>query len=254
MTNVYESPKLLAEYLLFHFGTDADLIEVANVPRGLDRFPERVVERLLENIPPPEPGARCLDLGCAVGASCFELARRGYHVTGIDFSAAFIQAAETLRTTGKINIEIPVEGNRTRPFTARVKPLPDPSLIVFEQGDAMQLREFEAPFDIVLASNLLCRLPDPTRFLESLPGLVAPGGLLLLATPFSWLQEFTPPARWIGGHPGDVPSFELLKQALAPSFVLEHCEDIPFLIREHARKFQLGISLGSRWRKLKPSV
>ena len=32
-------------------------------------------------------------------------------------------------------------------------------------------------------------------------------------------------------------------------FVLVHSEDVPFLIREHARKFQLGVSCATIFRK-----
>lgn len=249
MSAIYESERLLAEYVLFHFGTPEDMVEVRNVPAGLDRFPVRAVDRLLAGVPAPVSGARALDLGCAVGASSFELAGRGYEVTGVDFSHSFIHAAERIRSEGGMTVQIAVEGDRTRPFSVSRATGFDPSRIHFEQGDAMCLRDFGAPFDVVFAANLLCRLPDPGRFLESLPGLIKAGGLLLLATPFSWLPEFTQPGKWLGGHPGDPSSFEILTRALEPAFELEHHEDIPFLIREHARKFQLGISLGSRWRK-----
>jgi hypothetical protein len=40
-----------------------------------------------------------------------------------------------------------------------------------------------------------------------------------------------------------------LASILEPHFQLETEKDLPFLIREHSRKFQYGISLGSRWRR-----
>ena len=42
---------------------------------------------------PLSPPARILDVGCGFGRHSIELARRGYEVTGIDPSAAMIQAA-----------------------------------------------------------------------------------------------------------------------------------------------------------------
>ena len=106
-----------------------------------------------------------------------------------------------------------------------------------------------ASFDVVLAANLLCRLPEPSRLLKRLPDLVAPGGQLLLATPFSWLEEFTPREHWLGGLQESAPSFEMLNSQLSPHFQLEHTTNLPFLIREHSRKYQYGISLGTRWRR-----
>jgi len=69
---------------------------------------------------------------------------------------------------------------------------------------------------------------------------------LLLATPFTWLEEYTPRDNWIGS--GD--SKEKLQEKLSPWFQLEYEEDLPFLIREHRRKYQYSISWGTRWRRL----
>jgi len=126
---------------------------------------------------------------CAVGRSTFELARFAQSVIGVDCSAAFISAAETLRCDGRHSCEILVEGERTAEFTARIPGGIDVSRISFETGDASALRADIGRFDLVLAANLLCRLPDPGKFLCTLPDLVAPGGQLILATPFSWLPE-----------------------------------------------------------------
>jgi hypothetical protein len=40
-----------------------------------------------------------------------------------------------------------------------------------------------------------------------------------------------------------------LHSHLSPHFVLELRLDMPFLIREHARKFQWSVALGTRWRR-----
>jgi SAM-dependent methyltransferase len=112
----------------------------------------------------------------------------------------------------------------------------------------MELPELGA-FDVVLGANLICRLPDPRKFLARLPSLVKPGGQLLLATPFSWLEEFTPREHWLGGRRDSPSSFEVLSQVLQSDFDLETTTNLPFLIREHSRKFQYGISFGSRWRR-----
>ena len=40
-----------------------------------------------------EPNAKILDLGCALGYHAIELSRRGYHVTGLDYSDAFLREA-----------------------------------------------------------------------------------------------------------------------------------------------------------------
>ncbi|MEK9985898.1 MAG: methyltransferase type 12, partial [Opitutae bacterium] len=74
---------------------------------------------------------------------------------------------------------------------------------------------------------------------------VKPGGQLVLTTPFTWLEEYTPRENWLGYTESD--SFVELQSSLEPHFELQLKKDLPFLIREHARKFQYGVALMSRW-------
>lgn len=116
--------------------------------------------------------------------------------------------------------------------------------VSFEAGDAMDLRVDLRDFDRVHAANLLCRLPEPQKLLERFPSLVRPGGELVLATPCTWLGEFTPPENWPEGS-----TLEWLKEALTGDFELIRVADEPFLIRETARKFQWTSSMVTLWRR-----
>ncbi|HEY8991618.1 MAG TPA: methyltransferase domain-containing protein, partial [Luteolibacter sp.] len=136
------------------------------------------------------------------------------------------------------------EGHDTTELTARAPAEVDFSRVRFETGDAMALRGDLGAFDRVHAANLLCRLPEPQRLLDRLPALVRPGGELVLATPCTWLAEYTPPENWPPGS-----TFDWLQQRLGPHFELVTARDEPFLIRETARKFQFTFSLLSVWRR-----
>ena len=243
--NPYESDKLLSEYLLFHYGTEVDILGAKPGPREALDFAVRCVTELLGPAM-ISADATALDIGCAVGRSSFELARHVASVTGIDFSHRFIEAATALQQTGKLETFKIEEGEITTPFIARVPSGLDRSRVRFAQGDAMALPADQPPCDILLAANLICRLPDPQKFLARLPSLIKPGGQLLLTTPFTWLADFTPPEHWLGGR-GQKKSFVTLREILKSDFELQHTQDMPFLIREHARKYQYGIALGSRW-------
>lgn len=237
---------MVEDYLFFHYAGIEEASRGLPLPQDAWEFPARVVGALLDR------GSRlrsALDIGCAVGRSTFELSRHAERVSGIDFSAAFIQAAVRLAAEGQFSASVPIEGGRRQEFTVRVPPGVEVRRVEFMTGDAMALSEELRGFDVVLAANLICRLPDPGKFLQRLPDLVSPGGQLLLATPFSWLEEFTPVPNWLGAKPGLPPSRDVLASFLDPHFTLELEVDLPFLIREHARKFQYGISLGSRWRR-----
>lgn len=107
-------------------------------------------------------------------------------------------------------------------------------------------------FDAIIGSNLLCRLPQPRKFLAEIPDFLVPRGLLILISPYSWLEEYTKPNDWIGAsNDEDTESFEMLKTIFESGRLplsLVHRENISFLIREHERKYQLGISDVTIWR------
>lgn len=245
--NPYETDKLVSDYLLFHYGSEEEILGRMPAPREALNFPRRSVGDLLG---PMGRESLALDVGCAVGRASFELARYASTVIGIDFSSRFITAAQELKSTGHIESSYLVEGVLTAPFRAEVPGGINRERVTFETGDAMDLRSDLGEFDVVVAANLICRLTDPRRFLARLPALIKPGGQLLLTTPFTWLEEFTPRENWLGGRDAsDGRSYEVLRAILDPHFEFQTSKELPFLIREHARKFQYGIAIGSRWRR-----
>lgn len=248
--NIYETDKLLGEYLLFHYGS---AVEIAPPMPGVEGALDYAVRCVTECVDPSllPANARALDLGCAVGRSTFELARLGATAVGLDFSQRFIEAAETIRRDGSLGYTRTDEGALTTPLVAR-RPEVDPAKVSFEVGDAMDLRENLQDFDVVLAANLIDRLTDPARFLRRLPALVKPGGQLIITSPYTWLEEFTPKDAWLGGYTRDemrVSTLLGLRQALDGDFTLVDKKELPFLIREHARKFQLSSAQATVWRR-----
>jgi putative 4-mercaptohistidine N1-methyltranferase len=247
--NIYESDKLLAEYLLFHYGTAEEILPYEFGPRSALHFPVRCVSECLDvSRLPARP--RALDLGCAVGRSSFELARHCAEVIGIDFSRRFIEAAQTLQRAGELAFERTEEGELTTPLTARVPSEIERARVSFETGDAMDPRDHLGAFDVLLMANLLDRLPEPGRGLTRLPGLVNPGGQLIITSPSTWLEEFTPREHWLGGRIREgqpATMLDGLQAALAKDFQLIATRDLPFLIREHARKFQWSVAQTTVW-------
>ena len=243
MRSIYESEKLLAEYLLFHYGEPDEILPPGQAwPAGMHSaldFACRTVAHFA-----PGRVARGLDLGCAVGRSTFEMARSSDEVLGIDFSQAFVRAAEALRAGESLVYQRLEEGTLRTELTARAPASACGARLRFAQGDAMNLAADIGTFERVHAANLLCRLAEPQRLLDRLPALVAPGGQLVLATPCTWLEEFTPPAHW-----PPAGTLEWLKASLESCFVLERQVEEPFLIRETARKFQWSNSLVSVWHR-----
>jgi putative 4-mercaptohistidine N1-methyltranferase len=245
--NYYDGDRALSEYLLFHYGGHENRIP-GDLADAL-QFPIRCVSACLDAARLPAQ-ARALDLGCAVGRSSFELARHCAQVLGIDFSASFVNAATRLRDNGSFDFNYVEEGELTRPHRAVVPPDIDRKRVNFERGDAVNPRSGLGRFDVLLLANLIDRVDNPAKCLAQLPGLLKPGGQLIITSPYTWLAEYTPRENWLGGFMRDgqtVHTLDTLKKILAPHFELSRRQDLPFVIREHARKYQLGFAEATVW-------
>lgn len=243
----YELEKTLQEYLLFHYGDPDVLMPWDFGPVNGLNFPVRCVSEGLRADELPET-ARGLDLGCAVGRSTFELAKHCDEVIGIDASHSFILAARTICREKSLPYFFPKSGGIMHSALAQVPDI-DCQRVQFEQGDVQNLRPNLGSFDVVLAANLLCRLPRPRKLLDRLPELVRSGGQLIITTPMTWLESFTEREFWIGGTPEAGDTLTVLKQILEPNFHFANAKDLPFQIREHERKFQWTVTQMSIWNR-----
>jgi putative 4-mercaptohistidine N1-methyltranferase len=241
----YDSDAALAQYLLFHYGTPEQICPLLPEARGACGFPARCVTEMLPALELPQH-RRALDLGCAVGRSSFELARNFGEVTGIDFSERFVAAAREMKKERAATARVPREGaleDEIRVELPRDLPVEN---VRFEQGDACNLRAEIGPFDFVLMANLIDRLPDPARCLAQLPDLIAPAGGLVITSPYTWMEDYTPREKWLVGPGGTLAE---LKKILAPAFVFRRAIDLPFLIRDHRRKYQWSVAEASVWQR-----
>ena len=251
MTPFYESDRAVSEYLLFHYGSQTEILPYEDGPVAALDYPVRCVTRFAGTIQYRE-GMRALDLGCAVGRSTFELARYCGKVVGIDFSERFIRCADQLRDTGEIPYSYVDHGELTQEGRARVPESIDRTRVRFETGDAMNLRTDLGMFDVVLMANLIDRLVDPAKCLQALASVVLSGGYVVLTSPYTWLEEYTEKGKWIGGKSvGGVAcsTDDALCGVMGDSFDLVERADLPFLIREHVRKYQWSVARGTLWRR-----
>jgi putative 4-mercaptohistidine N1-methyltranferase len=126
--------------------------------------------------------------------------------------------------------------------------------VEFFQGDATNLKPQFAGYDLVLAANLLDRLSDPKRFLETIHERLKVGGVLVVTSPYTWLEEFTKKENWIGGiRKAGEPCMTLdgLRELLGPHFtMLDLPKDLEFVIRETRRKFQHTVAELTAWERV----
>jgi 5-histidylcysteine sulfoxide synthase/putative 4-mercaptohistidine N1-methyltranferase len=244
-SRLYETDQLVTQYLEFHFGPEA---------LGVPNFPRACVEAAMRHVPEGRR-RKCLDIGCSVGRSAFEFARFFQHVDAVDFSARFIQSGVRLQQGSDLIYEIPTEGELTISRTTSLDRLglaEVGSRVLFMQGDACNLKANYTDYDLVFAGNLIDRLYDPVLFLDGIASRIPRGGLLVITSPYTWLEEYTPKAKWIGGrreHGEPLSTLAGLTRSLAPRFSLVHREDVPFVIRETARKHQHSVAEMTVWRR-----
>jgi putative 4-mercaptohistidine N1-methyltranferase len=244
----YASDAAVAQYCDSHYGPD--WFGVPNVPARIARLCCAALGS--------HPRRRALDLGCAVGRASFELAACFEQVTGIDFSSRFIAIANRLKQRGRFRYRLPEEGEllaEQEVFLVDLGLAANAAKVAFYQGDAQRLEPHLRHFDLILAANLIDRLGNPAGFLAAIHQRLAVGGLLAIASPYTWLEEFTPRTQWLGGRyrSGEaLTSLKGLREKLEGRFVeVDAPQEVEFVLRENARKYQHGISQLTLWRRVR---
>lgn len=106
----------------------------------------------------PFEGLRLLDIGCGGGLLSEPMRRLGFEVVGVDASERNIGTAATHAAEQGLQIDY-------RASTAEAL-----------------LAAGEAPFDLVLNMEVVEHTADPGQFLRDTSRLVAPGGMMIVAT------------------------------------------------------------------------
>jgi SAM-dependent methyltransferase len=118
----------------------------------LDRFNDRIMDRLLGLMAPPA-GARLLDAGCGIGDHARRLARRGYHVTGVDISEHILATARRMAADERLS-------DRCGFVRDKLESLPFP----------------DGTFDAIHCRGVLMHIPDWEQALGELCRVLRPGG------------------------------------------------------------------------------
>lgn len=243
--NPYATDHMISQFLDFQYGPE--YFGVANYAKTLAEIAAKICQKR----------ERALDMGCATGRASFELARYFQQVVGMDYSARFIDVALKLTRGEDFLYAIQQEGEL---MDYRQMKLTDFDLgeqqaarIQFLQGDACNLKQQSDCYDLVLASNLIDRLPHPQRFLKAIADMLHAGGVLMLSSPYFWLESVTPKSNWLGGirENGEALStYQMLQRLLSEEFrEMAAPQDVPFVIRETARKYQHSIAQLTLWQK-----
>lgn len=244
--DIYETNELVTQYCEFHYGDE--LLGVPNFSKA--------IAQLALNSSKEINRKKALDVGCSVGRTAFELAAHFESVDAVDYSARFIQVGAAMQQNGRILYERVEEGELVtfqERTLAGLKLNGDYTHIHFLQQDAMNMKPSFTGYDLVVAANLIDRVSDPARFLRDLPHRINHGGVLLIASPYTWLEKFTPKGHWLGGFKRDgepVTSLDGLHALLDEFFdLIGEPIQLPFVIRETQHKYQYTLAEVTLWIK-----
>jgi 2-polyprenyl-6-hydroxyphenyl methylase/3-demethylubiquinone-9 3-methyltransferase len=106
----------------------------------------------------PFEGLRLLDIGCGGGLLCEPMRRLGFEVTGVDASERNIGTAKAHATEQDLDISYLCSTIET---------------LVEERAE---------PFDLILNMEVIEHVADPAVFLRDCSRMLAPGGLMIVAT------------------------------------------------------------------------
>jgi 2-polyprenyl-6-hydroxyphenyl methylase/3-demethylubiquinone-9 3-methyltransferase len=106
----------------------------------------------------PFEGLKLLDIGCGGGLLCEPMSRLGFEVTGVDASERNIGTASVHAAETGLAIDY-------RCATAEAL-----------------LAEGAGPFDLILNMEVIEHVATPGPYLRSCAGMLAPGGLMIVAT------------------------------------------------------------------------
>ena len=102
-----------------------------------------------------------------------------------------------MQSSEELTFNVPIEGDIFEEVSVVHEPGVTAAVmkkVHFFQGDACALSEYAdtkkgfGTFDAVIMANLLCRLPNPIASLNAMTKIVNQGGVVLIVTPFTWLE------------------------------------------------------------------
>jgi putative 4-mercaptohistidine N1-methyltranferase len=186
---VYDEKDTVGHYLDFHFGPNSDY-PVACASHCVEAVRELGL-----------PFGRALEVGGGPGRAGMELSKHFGHVDSGDYSQTFVDLANKLLTDGKLDWRVAFDKTAGM-VTERSVSIADLGVgnIAFSQMDAQDLPANLSNYDLICGFNLIDRLARPKDFLLHVKDRLKPGGLLVLSSPYTWLEEFTAKEEWLGGY------------------------------------------------------
>jgi 5-histidylcysteine sulfoxide synthase/putative 4-mercaptohistidine N1-methyltranferase len=241
---MYDDDFVTGQYLDFHFGPKSE-------------YPAACAAECIEVMREVgQPMGKALEVGGGPGRAAIELSKEFASVHGGDYSQTFVDLAKKLVSDGELKWKSLVDrtGGQVVQRSTNSKDLAVGN-VSFSKLDAHNLPEEQ--YDLICGFNLIDRLEKPSVFLQSLKARLNSGGVLVLSSPYTWLEEFTPKENWLGafkyGDNDALSTYEGMKEVLQSEGFQEikQPKDVWFRIDElgNGRKSQQTKAQMTFWRR-----
>jgi uncharacterized protein YbaR (Trm112 family)/SAM-dependent methyltransferase len=218
----------LSVYLDAHWGD----LATPPVPAAGEAILARVTARR------EAPVRAAIELGCSVGRGLAALAAGAAHVTGVELQFAALRRARRLLDGAPLPYPRRQIGRHYTPAVTRCGPHGVPAeRRTLVCGDALDPPLPPEVYGRVLALNLLDTVRRPGQLVAVLDGLCAPGGELILTSPYAWQSAHVDDAERPGGPHPERWLRALLEAGtgLRARYEIEDEAELPWTLRRDAR-------------------
>ncbi len=194
-----------------------------------------VLTRLAERA--AQPVALAVELGCSVGRATAALAVGAEHVVGVDLHHGALRRARRLLRGEALAYPRRMIGRQYLPASiAAGEPISDDRVTLL-CADALDPPLVPGMYQRVVALNLLDSVSRPRGLLSVLDGLCAPGGELIVTSPYAWTSAVMEDHERLGGLDPAAALTTILRDGtdLRARYVIEDEDELPWTLRRDAR-------------------
>jgi len=244
-----------------HFETDNEICQQLDSHYGKTQlnqanYQQQISALVLDNMNQYQVDVdKCLNIGCGVGRTAFELSPFFQHIDAIDFSARFIQYGVKLQQQESVRYTSIISGDIVDFHEISLTELPikgQGKNILFSQGDGCNLKANFDHYDAVVIEHALEKSYQPKVLLTTVSQRLKIGGLLFVISDFQYSTKYTEKNNWLGGvkvNGENVSGFDELSLRLSDNFNLLDEVQLTRVVKQNQCTYTVTETQLSVWQK-----